>query len=137
MKIICFVSQEKNFLMLKQQVFSCITPEPDIERHATIENFTARLKKGKNSYRVIIIYARNNTELKAVCSLNKLLLDYRVVMVIPDRKHETLALTCKLYPRCFISLDQDIKILADIINKIHTKFYIPPGLEQKETETNH
>ncbi|MEW6672768.1 MAG: hypothetical protein AB1427_13770 [Thermodesulfobacteriota bacterium] len=65
-----------------------------------------------------ILLASNTTELKRIITLGKLLTDTRVLLVLPDRRKETVAAGHRLRPRYISYADDGFEDVVAVVKQI-------------------
>ena len=121
MKVICFTSQSELQEKLSAEVLCHLPADDHLEQYEMFEDFLNRMYQPKDFQTIVILCVNSISELKEICSISDFLLDCKIILVLPDRNHTTLDLAYKLYPRYFISIDQDLNELVEILNQMRKK----------------
>ncbi len=127
MNILFYVSVPSQLHKLNSSVFQTLPAEDTVEIYRTIEDFSKRLRRPKKWDSLVIAWAADTTELDALCEIKDLLVNTKVILVLPDRKNETVHCGCGFYPRVFVFADQDLSDLAAVLKKIRSSFYLYCG----------
>jgi hypothetical protein len=67
---------------------------------------------------VIILQAGNMKSLQKIAALKELLFGHRVILILPDREQETIALGHSLRPRFITYQDSDFLEMASVLYKM-------------------
>ena len=78
------------------------TPQFQIKIFRSIKDFKTRLKKPRYTFTVAIVFAPNRQDISDILSLDHLLRDIKIILVISHDNHGTLSMAHILRPR-FIS----------------------------------
>ena len=72
----------------------------------------------KNNIEIVLLTARTKKELKELIGLREFLSDIRVILILPDRDHETISDAHALYPRFITYIDGDYSDLKAVLTKM-------------------
>ena len=97
-------------------------PTARAEKYTTLEEFADRLRRYKNRIEVVLLTARTKEELKKLIGLKEFLSDTRVILILPDRDHETISNAHALYPRFITYNDGDFSDLKAVLTKMQSSF---------------
>ena len=96
-----------------------VIPESQIEVFKRLDDFRERLRTPIEPDSIAVLSASNREELQRMQLLRELLTEIYVILVIPDRKKNTLELAHLLLPR-FLSRKKDNFIdLSKVLNKMY------------------
>ncbi|MCX6564339.1 MAG: hypothetical protein NTU60_12190 [Candidatus Aminicenantes bacterium] len=96
-----------------------VIPESQIELFKRLDDFRERLRMPIEPDSIAVLSASNREELQQMQLLRELLTEIYVILVIPDRKKNTLELAHLLLPR-FLSRKKDNFIdLSKVLNKMY------------------
>jgi hypothetical protein len=62
--------------------------------------------------------ASSREDLEAILSIVELFYDLRIILILPDRKKETISKGLKLYPRYLSYADGDFSDVAAVLEKM-------------------
>ena len=88
------------------------------EKYSSLEEFKNRLLLYKNNIEIVLLTARTKEELKQFIGLREFLADIRVILILPDRDHDTLSNAHALYPRFITYIDGDYSDLKAVLTKM-------------------
>ena len=90
----------------------------DIETYRTVEDLSQRLHQPLDNVDICILLLYTKRELARVLSMQKLVEDLRIIVVLPDDTKETLSAALKLYPRFISYVDSDFKDIDEVLKKM-------------------
>ncbi len=86
--------------------------------HETIKELTHSLTQPRDDFNIVILLAACLEDLWNFISIKKLLLDCRVILIVPDRDKETVSMGHKLHPRFLSYSDSDLNDVALVLNNM-------------------
>lgn len=89
-----------------------------IEQFYSIADLAKRLIRGKRSVSVVILCAGTRERLSEILGIRNLLRDLRTIIILPDRKSDTLAQGLVLRPSFFSFVDSDFKDVSTVLTKM-------------------
>ena len=110
----------KNFsagVSFQKRLFS-LFPQFELEVFFSIPSLEARLAMSSVNIQVIVMMPNNHKRVKDLCSLIELLSGHRTVLVLPDRKQQTVSKGIELVPRYIGYADTDLKDVEAVLSKI-------------------
>jgi len=93
-------------------------PGVDIEVDRTIDGLSARLRQPKDDAFVAVLMAKSRKELLYFLSILNLFRDIRIILVVPDRNQETIALAHQLRPNFLCYKNSDFTEVIAVLNKM-------------------
>lgn len=118
MRLLFYSSRnDQNSRRLKTAVHKVI-PESQIELFNRLEDFRERLRMLVEPDSIAVLSASNLKELQRLQLLRGLLTEIFVVLVIPDRKADTIRLAHLLLPRFLSQQDDDFQDLGEVLDKM-------------------
>lgn len=93
-----------------------IADEIDIFR--TIGSLARRLQQRAFDLKLTILLAASRKELSEILKIKDLLLNNRIIIILPDGETATLSMAHELYPRFISYIDSDFEDVAIALNKI-------------------
>ena len=101
-----------------RKVISTLVPEEQTEIYTTIDSLSFRLRRPKYDVALAVLLAASRAEFLDILSLRDLLRDVRIILILPDRKRETITKGHTLYPRYLSYADGDFKDVAAVLEKM-------------------
>ncbi len=113
---------EKKPGIIAERIIRLMQPSPGkniIELYHTIKTLSQRLSRPIDGQAIMILIAADRVDLLDIVLMHKLLLDIRVIIILPDREDETVSIGYKLKP-CFLTyananLDEVHKVLGKLL----------------------
>jgi hypothetical protein len=91
---------------------------PGVETVRTIEALTERLRQSMNNHEVAVLIAATEAELENFLALGDLLHNLKLVLVLPDRGHGSIARGHALRPRLLCYPDDDADEIQAVLAKM-------------------
>lgn len=117
MKLLLFAGLEQDRQRLEKCVEGLV---PDSELHVigTVDKLVQRLRQSVNGYVLGIIMAASQEEFEKILFINKLLSGLKIIIVVPDRKPETVTAALNLHPRYMSYSDGDLHDVSLVANRM-------------------
>jgi hypothetical protein len=100
-----------------QEKLGSMMPELEMEIYRSITSLDLRLRQPKDTIAVALLLATSKKDFNDILTLRGLLDDLRTILVLPDRKKETVARGHSLRPRYLSFADGD---LTDVVAVLQT-----------------
>ena len=118
MKLICYADDktlagDRLLKMIDDQV-STVT----VETHRSLADFRQGLLQQQQKPDAAVLMAADVKELKRIITLEKLLTDMRILLILPDRNKETVSAGHRLRPRFMSYADSDFEDVVAVIKQI-------------------
>ncbi len=97
----------------------------------TIDDLALQLRKPMNRISITILLATTRQELKYLVTLQDLLEDIQIILVLPDRRVENLTLGLHLRTSYISDMDSNLSDVASVFQKIIKKGIIHIIKEEK------
>lgn len=114
--------REKELVDLSARSF----PDEKVEVYRTPEALSQRLKNPFQTGSVVVLAPGSRQDLQEILSRRDLLRDLRVIIIIPDREVETIAIAHQLRPRYLTYLNESFGDLAAVLAKM-VKVHLAQG----------
>ncbi len=95
-----------------------LVQKEEIEIYRSIEELQVRLHKPHHDIIVLILQISNNKELESITSIQPLLNDIKIILILTDRKADTIAAGHNLRPRFLTHMNNDLNELKDVLTKM-------------------
>ncbi|WP_300464271.1 hypothetical protein [Desulfobacula sp.] len=92
-----------------------------IKTCTSIEGLFQILRKPLNNLSVVILWIASINDLVEFNLMGTLFDDIKIILILPDRKKQTLALGCKLKPSFVSYVDSDLQDVASVLKQILKK----------------
>ena len=97
-----------------------VVPNENTEIYSTIDTLGQRLSRPSYNIAVAVLLISGREELRDVLSIRHLFDNIKIVLILPDRKNETIVIGHKLRPRFLSYTDGDFKDVAAVLKKMLT-----------------
>ena len=101
-----------------KEFLKTLVPQHKFNNCQTHEQLSDKLSRPQGEPTVIVLFAKDKDDLKKVISLRKLFQNLRNILILPDRKQETIRLGHQLYPRFLAFADEDFEIPTGVLRKM-------------------
>ena len=88
------------------------------ELYHTIKKLSLRLSRPVEDQSVVLLIAADRIDLLAIISLQKLLGDIHVIIILPDREAESVRIGYKLQPRFLTYVNGDVGEVHAVLKKM-------------------
>ena len=104
------------------KIIEDITPNENTEIYSTIDTLCKRLSRSSYNIAIAVLQISSKEELRDLLSIRHLFDNIKIILILPDRKNETVVLGHKLRPRFLSCTDGDFKDIAAVLKKMLTVF---------------
>ena len=101
-----------------QEVVANVLPGSYVDTYHTISSLSERLHRPALNFPIVILLAMNREDLENIVAIQNLLFDSRIVLILPDREEDTMALGHTLRPRFVSYRDSSFKDVGAVLNKM-------------------
>lgn len=116
--VILYIPMEKVFDEQVMGMIKAIESVEQTEIYRTIDNLPARFRQLDNTPSIAVLVAFTRKELSDLLSIRSLLADIPTILVVPDRKEETIAMGHTFYPRFLSFADRGFEDVIAVLRKI-------------------
>ena len=95
-----------------------LVPREEIEIYRSIEELLVRLHKPHHDILVLILQVSDSKELEDFASIKPLLNDIKIILILTDRKADTVAAGHNLRPRFLTHKNNDLNEVKDVLTKM-------------------
>lgn len=119
MKILLYCPQTADGIGNRvDEVIGRLVSGDEIEAMDSFEDLRARLRRRVGDLSLIILLAPTLEHFRRVLTVVDLLEDTRSILILPNRKPQTIAEALKLRPRFLTFADGDFRDLAEVVGKM-------------------
>ena len=104
-----------------QQVIESVVPIENTEVYRDIVELGKRLRLPTSDISISVLFTKSKAELFDLILIKNLLLNLRILLVLPDGEHETITMGHTLFPRFLTYADSDFKDVRAVLRKIIQK----------------
>ena len=95
-----------------------------IEVYRTINDLSLRLRGAKDTA-IVILLVGNREDFLDLLAIRHLFRNIRIIVVVPDTEHETIAMAHRLRPRYLTYIDGNFLGLSAVVNKMSEGYSQP------------
>jgi len=95
-----------------------------IEVYRTINDLSVRLRR-TNDEAIVILLVGKREDFLDLLAIRHLFRNIRIIVVVPDTKHETIAMAHRLRPRYLTYIDGNFLGLSAVVNKMSEGYAQP------------
>jgi len=121
MNIIYYCSVADDTFSKINRIIEVMVPVKKFETVSSLKIMEDHLLSSLSVDFVIIIQVSGAAELKNIIELKELLLDYRIIMILPDDDPNTTVLAHTLHPRLITYKDGDFLDVAAVLSRMNFK----------------
>jgi hypothetical protein len=102
-----------------------------VEIYYRLDKFYQRFTRAGSSNAVTVLLLTSRMELVNLVQYTDLFCDQKIVLVLPDRNKETVAMAHALYPRFISYADSDLRDVTSVLRNLIANNQIhPAGFQQ-------
>ncbi len=95
-----------------------LAPSEDIRAYRTVDDLSRSLRQPGHTFDILVLVPATGPELLNLLRIRYLLTDLRIVLILPDRFGDTIALGHTLYPRYISYAHGDFSDVAAVLDKM-------------------
>ena len=95
-----------------------VVPNENTEIYSTIDTLGKRLRRPSYNIAIAVLLISSREELRSVLSIRHLFDNIKIVLILPDRKNETIVIGHKLRPRFLSYTDNDFIDVAVVLENM-------------------
>ena len=118
MNVLFYATMKDGIGELLQQEVETVVPAENLDVFRTIESLYQRLRRPLYDLAVAVLLTASTKELLEMISIGDRLLDIRIILILPNRKKETISKGLALYPRYLTYTDGDFKNISHVLRKM-------------------
>lgn len=104
-----------------QEAIESVVQAENTEVYRNLESFIQRLRRPTQLLDVSILLANSRTDFLDLLSIRDLLLNLRIILILPDGNKETITRGHTLFPRFLTYANSDFKDVAAVLKKMIQK----------------
>ncbi len=118
MNIILYAAENSPQVEQLQQVIALHLPKDGIEACQTVESLSLRIRQPLPNPVIFILLISSSKELSEILNLRSMLLDRRVILILPNDSTETLAMGHALRPRFLTYADEGFVDVSTVLGRM-------------------
>ena len=131
MKILLYMKRNSATGNRLQSGIAMTAPHDRIEIVRTIEDLPRSFRLTENKPAIAIIMVTDRQELLEIISMQHLLNDTKIILILPDDRKDIFTLGCKLYPRFVSYTGSDFKDVLAVVEKMMKNLSAPATKTEK------
>jgi len=84
----------------------------------TLESFYNRIRQGRTDITAAVVFASDRQDIIKLQGIRELILDMRMIMILPDAEEESVKMGHSFYPRYISFTDSTFEDVAAVLQKI-------------------
>jgi len=121
MKILYYTSTINGSGERLQEAIESVVQAENTEIYRNLESLIQRLRRPTQLLDVSILLANSRTDFLDLLSIRDLLLNLRIILILPDGNKETITRGHTLFPRFLTYANSDFKDVAAVLKKMIQK----------------
>ncbi|MBF0509775.1 MAG: hypothetical protein HQK57_12735 [Deltaproteobacteria bacterium] len=97
-----------------------LVPKSDLDICRTMDDMSRRLRQPLKDMTLGIVFTDSKEDLLGLLLIRDLLLDVKMILILPDKEENTVAVGHALYPRYMSYADGDLQDVVEVIRKCLT-----------------
>jgi len=124
MEVLLYTTAPEGIAARARTVLQASVPGRIIEVYRTINDLSMRLRGTKDMV-IVILLIGNREDFLDLLAIRHLFRNIRIIVVVPDTKHETIAMAHRLRPRYLTYIDGNFLGLSAVVNKMSEGYSQP------------
>jgi len=108
---------DSNWTRLCNMIVKTI-PLESIGIFQTLESFYNRIRQGRTDITAAVVFASDRQDIIKLQGIRELILDMRMIMILPDAEEESVKMGHSFYPRYISFTDSTFEDVAAVLQKI-------------------
>jgi hypothetical protein len=133
-KLIIYSKDKNEFSMELEKMIEKLASNKNLEIYRAILDLTLRLRMPLCESAIAILVISDEKDLKNMLSIQSLLINMRVVLILPDRNNGTVAAGHSLHPRYLSFKDNGLKDMKAVLARMVTVDKATYGQAEDEKE---
>ncbi|MCJ7542719.1 MAG: hypothetical protein MUO88_23970 [Desulfobacterales bacterium] len=134
-KVILYAKKEDNDAKRLQNLIVTLVLEKNIEISRSIKRLSKSLSHCLTHNTLVILLVANKEDLQELLAISDLLVDIRIILILPDDEKKTIAKGHRLYPRFISNITSDFKDVGAVLEKMLKTLNAHDSFLVKENET--
>jgi hypothetical protein len=118
MNLLVYAAKSGGVAQHLQQVIQEIVPKKNLEIYRNFNSLSYRLQQPMNGLKIAIFLAGSDQDLTDFLSLQDLLSELRIILILPNREPSIFAKAHILRPRFMTYTDSDFKDVKAVLGKM-------------------
>lgn len=119
MKILLYTGPENRHDEKIKHVLGAWSTTDDFEIFQTVNALTVRLKRHTRNIGLVLLFIPDKNDLSDILAIRDLLIDLRIILILPDSDKDMRTMAYSLYPRFIHYSDNDLKDVVAVMKKMY------------------
>ena len=107
------------------ELIGMVNRKKKIKVYRSLADLSAILHKPRSNVRVAVLFAANHEELTGILSLENLMEDVKVILILKDAEKDTIVKAHMLRPRYITWLDSGLSDIVTVFNRMIDLYDVP------------
>jgi hypothetical protein len=117
-KIIVYSKARTGMGSKLQKAVDTILPGANVETFHAVSRLSERLRRPALNFPIVVLLVTSREELNNLLAIKELLLDVRVLLILPDKENDTMVLGHTLRPRFVSFRDSSFTDVVAVLGKM-------------------
>jgi hypothetical protein len=118
MNLLVYAAKSDGVTQHLQQVIEEIVPKKNLEIYRNVNSLSYRLQQPMNGLEIAILLAGRDQDLTDFLSIQDLISELRIILILPNREPSTFEKAHKLGPRFMAYADNDFEDVKAVLGKM-------------------
>ncbi len=118
MKLLFYATEKNGFGKHLEQAIGEIVPKENIEAYHSFANLSKRLYQPRDGLTIAVLSVAHSAELLDLLSLDDLLSDYHIILILPENGQDMALKAHRLRPRFLTFADRNFGEIKAVLNKM-------------------
>ena len=101
-----------------QEAVETVVPKDDMEICRTFDDLSGRLHQPRNGLEIAVLLAADSQDLSNLVSLQDVLEDFRIILIVPDSERDTISQAHTLRPRFLTYVKGNFEEVQMVLTKM-------------------
>jgi hypothetical protein len=115
-----------------ETIINGVVPPGELQVCHSLNDFSIRLRRFWENYEIAVLVAANKEELETLISLQGLLGNLRIILILPDNNKASVLNGHKLRPRFLTYMDSNLMDLAAVLEKMLELTYSKHSIKRND-----
>jgi hypothetical protein len=118
MPVIYYKPKENESTERLQNIIETEAQKERVEVYHSMEELLARLNQPNWGNNIVLLFVNDMEEFYQILPMKRLLIDTRIIIVLPERSEKALSAAYKIYPRFISYQDSDFNDVAVVLRRM-------------------
>ena len=118
MKLLFYTTEKNGFGKDLDRTIGEIVPKENVEAYHSFANLSKRLHQPRNGLTIAVLSVAHRAELLDLLSLDDLLSNYHIILILPENGQDMALKAHRLRPRFLTFADRNLGEIKAVLNKM-------------------